>query len=371
VFTNLEHDGDTKAAYEHAKQLVGIGGNPESPYFTFCPFDTFLDRPPKQWKIKNVCGEKDIVVIFGGAGSGKTFTVIDLIYAASQGKDWVGRWDSDKQWHGKFEIARSLTVAYCFGEGSGGLPARFRAAEQLYGKPAADVIFVDNVPQLYKGKDVGGIDAFIKEYMAAQAKEEVPALDLLIIDTQATATLGADENSSTHMAEVIANAQKAIKMLGCAIILIHHATKSGESYRGSSVLHGAADSMIEVEKNSKGERSIKCYKLKDGEPWEPQRFSLVSPSAVDSVYVSWDGATTLKEHMDRRRRDKETIKQLLQDNPGQRFTGSEVNKRTKIATTTAKRILTRLAEEGFAVYEETKRGKKTIESWYFDSAQSG
>jgi hypothetical protein len=354
-----------------ALEKIPQSSHERKPYFTFLSYDSFMQRPPKKWMIKNVVGEGDIVTIFGASGSAKTFTVIDLIFAASQGKDWVGRWDSDKQWHGKFEIARPLTVAYCFGEGGTGLPDRFRAAQQYYGRPVADIRFVPDVPQLYDSKSPSGMDAFIREHGQAHAAGQVPALDLLVIDTQATATLGADENSTKEMSIAMESAKKAIKALGCSVILIHHATKGGDVYRGSTVLHATPDCIIEVV-STQSERKIECFKLKDGEPWKPERFSLVSHSGVNSAYVSWDGTGTLfSKHLDQRQRKVDTIKQLLQGNPSQRFTASGVFKRTTISTTTSKRVLEKLANEGFANYEEKMRGEKTIGFWYFDPAKSG
>jgi len=347
-------------------QTSGAGTGSQSPQgtrFKFWRYDEFMQRPPKEWKIENLVGERDLVTIFGEAGSGKTFVVIDLIYSAALGRDWVREYDPADSKPGKFKIARPLTVAYAFGEGGAGLPDRFRAAEKYYGKPLTDVYFVEDVPQLYKGNDPSGISVFISDYARAQAAGEVPALDLLIIDTQANATLGADENSSSHMAEVIANAQKAIKALGCAVILIHHATKAGGTYRGSSVLHGAADCIIEVKKTESGDRAISLFKLKDGETWDAQKFTILAHSTPNGAYVAWEGtaATGSKRQM-----DDDAILRLLQDNPAQRFTAVQIESLTGISRTTAGRALGRLTGKGTVFHETTQKGSREVSQWYFD-----
>ena len=345
-------------------QSAGTGSqSTHTGHFKFWRYDEFMQRPPKTWKIENIIGDRDLVTVFGEAGSGKTFIVIDLIYSACMGLDWVREYDPTNSKPGKFKITRPMTVAYCFGEGGAGLPDRFRAAEKYYGKPLTDVYFVEDVPQLYKRTDPSGIDVFITDYMTAQIAGEVPALDLLIIDTQANATLGADENSSTHMAEVIANAQKAIRVLGCAVILIHHATKAGGTYRGSSVLHGAADCIIEVKKTEGGERAISLFKLKDGATWDAQKFTILAHSTPNGAYVAWEGAAAKGG---KRQTNDDTVLRLLQNNPGQHYTARQVNDKTGIAESTARNILGRLTGKGLVVNDTIQRGNSDVSVWYFD-----
>ena len=80
----------------------------------------------------------------------------------------------------------------------------------------------------------------------------------------------------------------AVRELGCAVILVHHTGKSGDSERGSSAMRGALDTMICIKKN--GENNTKAVmhntKLKDAGEWKPQGFDLVANG--DSVAVWWD-----------------------------------------------------------------------------------
>ena len=49
--------------------------------------------------------------------------------------------------------------------------------------------------------------------------------------------------------------------------MIHHTSKSGDNYRGSTAIKGAVDLMLHVDKPEKGETvKIKSLKFRDGEP---------------------------------------------------------------------------------------------------------
>jgi hypothetical protein len=110
--------------------------------------------------------------------------------------------------------------------------------------------------------------------------------DIVILDTLHGATAGADENSARDMGVVLGSVRYIRAALGCAVLLVHHANKSG-GYRGSSALHGAVDLMVRCEQDD-GLR-LSCEKLKDGAPWQPQNFRLSAADGGASAVVEWDG----------------------------------------------------------------------------------
>ena len=79
----------------------------------------------------------------------------------------------------------------------------------------------------------------LRDYVTAEAP------DLLIVDTTVALTayvaakgaLGV-ENDATAMRSLV---DKALRPLGCAVLMIHHASKDGKSYRGSSDLVASID----------------------------------------------------------------------------------------------------------------------------------
>lgn len=287
---------------------------PGTPRFTPFSFSDLMQRPPKEWIIDQVLGRGDLVAIFGPPGSGKTMVVVDAIFAACLGQQFAMR----------FDVARPLNVAYTAGEGLSGLPERFKAAATKHN--VTDYLpgftFFETVPQLYQDNG-DGIGAFVAEWSARQADNQAPALDILIIDTLHSATVGADENSAQDMGQVLSAAKHAIKELGCAVLLVHHTNKNGTAERGSSALRGAMDCMIQTQETA-GKYSMSCEKLKDGEAWKPQTFSLIAVDGCESVRVWWDEPSDGAQATGAKAADKDTLRAELGRYAGTQFTAKSM-----------------------------------------------
>ncbi len=108
--------------------------------FTPYSFNQLLKMPPKEWLLDRVFGAGDIGMMYGPPGCGKTFVVIDMIVRLCTGQKWAN----------EFDVTRCLNVAYCAGEGIGGLPSRFAAAAKHYDITSLrNFTFYPILPQLY------------------------------------------------------------------------------------------------------------------------------------------------------------------------------------------------------------------------------
>lgn len=332
----------TKHLYKYLKTqerveqfLADCPKPPGAPKFQPRTLADLVAMPPKQWLIDQIFGRGDLLMCYGPPGSGKTFVVIDAILSACTGKQWAMR----------FDVQRKLTVAYCAGEGVSGLPARFAAAAQFHGvESLPNFTFFDAAPQLYysddQASDLETIEHFIYEWQERQATGQAEPLDLLVIDTLHSAAVGAEENSAKDMGEVMRKAKLAIKLLGCAVLLVHHSNKAGTGERGSSSMRGAMDCMLEV-KPTAGKYALNCEKLKDGQQWKPQTFDLVAVGDTESVRVWWDEpgelatGTKTKQH-------KEQIVAMLKAKPGVRYTASTLGEAVGLGK--SKRIFALLSD---------------------------
>jgi hypothetical protein len=271
----VEHKLFVKHA-DWEKYLATCPEPPGSPRFKPLTLAELLLLPPKVWLVDQFLGAGDLAMLYGPPGSGKTFVVIDLLFAACLGRQFAMR----------FDVLRPLTVAYCAGEGVSGLPARFAAAAGRWDvSELPNLVVFDAAPQLFDGGSADAIGRFVAEWQEHQAAGQVGALDLLVIDTMHSATVGADENSAQDMGRVLNMARDASKRLGCTVLMLHHSNKAGTAERGSSALKGAMDAQIEV-KPVAGKFVMHCEKLKDGQQWKDQTFDLVAMG--DSVRVWWD-----------------------------------------------------------------------------------
>ena len=284
-------------------------------------FGELLSRPPKEWIVDQVFGTGDLVMLYGPPGSGKTFVLIDLVFAASLGRDFARR----------FDVAKPLNVAYCAGEGIGGLSQRFAAAAAAYQTEALPgFAFYENVPQLFSD-DGDTMDRFIVEQLARQ-EQGGQAIDLLVIDTLHSATVGAEENSAKDMGVVRDRCLHAARALGCAVLLAHHTNKAGNGERGSSSLRGAMDCMIELKEFGQ-KYAMHCAKLKDGEQWKPQPFDLITPDIdIESVRVWWDEPGEIDDASAKGKQHKQQITDILSKQPGVRMTARALGEAVGLGT---------------------------------------
>jgi len=305
---------------------------PGSPRFKPLTLAELLLLPPKVWLIDQLLGAGDLAMLYGPPGSGKTFVVIDLLFAACLGKQFAMR----------FDVLRPLTVAYAAGEGVSGLPARFAAAAEHHGiDNLPNLTVFDAAPQLFDESSADSLGRFVTEWRERQAAGQAGALDLLVIDTMHSATLGADENSAQDMGRVLNMARAATKLLGCTVLMLHHSNKQGTAERGSSALKGAMDTQIEV-KPVAGKYVMRCEKLKDGEQWKDQTFDLVAMG--ESVRVWWDEPGGELPSSSGKLAAKLVAE--LQSRPGKRFTAKQLAEAAGATQNNTSNALARLVEKG-------------------------
>lgn len=230
--------------------------------------------PKKQWIVENVLVKKDLCMIYGSPGCGKTFIAIDLIAHAITGKKWAD----------KFEITKPLNVAYCTSEGLQSITERFDAAfiKQNIDEEIDNFYFFDTLPQLFNMKAKINAELFISEWIERIKQGTHKQLDMIFIDTFHGATLGAKENCTMDMGLVIDMCKTIADKLDSAVVLIHHSTKDGTVERGSTSIRGGIDTMIHVK-----DHKIHLSKTKHGKEWFPLSFELVEVAKTDNVAIQW------------------------------------------------------------------------------------
>ena len=236
------------AATAAANPLSGVQTPPDfDGKFPVVSAGNLTRRKPGDWLIKGVLPQADIAVLFGASGSGKSFVGIDLLAAIAQGIPWRGL---------KTKKGRALIIA---AEGGGGVGKRFEAYCRHHNINADDL-------------DVGIIVAppnfMLKEDITELVKAVAAAggADVIMVDTYAQVTPGANENAAEDMGLALANARALAEATGALVILVHHSGKDAHrGSRGWSGIKAAADAEIEVIKHENGAREIRITKMTDGE----------------------------------------------------------------------------------------------------------
>lgn len=227
-------------------------GAKSSAKYVFEPVHLFAKADALQWWIKGVLPRAELGVVYGASGSGKSFVLLDLGMAIARGVEWRGH------------RVKQGRVAYIAAEGSGGFRKRLVAYGQGTGIDLAEVpmVVLGAAPNLMDAKDSAAV---------ASAIQAAGGADVVIVDTFAQTTPGANENAGEDVGKALAHCKRIHEATGAMVLLVHHAGKdASRGARGWSGLRAAVDTEIEVVKTEGGARYMRLSKSKDdtdGQEW--------------------------------------------------------------------------------------------------------
>ena len=221
--------------------------------------------PDPEPLIDGVLFRDSLAWLYGKPGHGKSFVALD----------WAGCVGGGIPWHGREVIAGP--VLYIVAEGVAGLRQRVRAWEKAANITMHGVVFLPLAVQL---PNLADLTALID--LTAELK---PAL--VVIDTQARTTVGADENSAKDMGRIVAALDEIRGVSRACVLLVHHEARGGDNIRGSTALEGAADTTVRVTKDGPIVR-LDNTKQKNAAEFPPILLRLV-PYADSAVLQSHHG----------------------------------------------------------------------------------
>ena len=212
------------------------------------PIYDLTTLPSGEWLIKDVLPKDDLVVLFGASGSGKTFVALDYAFHIAQGLPWRGH------------RTKQGTVVIIAAEGAGGLGKRSKAYAKYHG------IDLRKVPIHV----ITAAPNFLEEDDIAEVLAEIKALGediaLVVTDTLAQVTPGANENGAEDMGRALSNLRLIHEATGATNLVVHHAGKdASKGSRGWSGIKAAAAAQHEVLRHEDGQREVHLEKMKDGE----------------------------------------------------------------------------------------------------------
>lgn len=202
--------------------------------------------PPMQWLVHGLIPKAELVCIYGPRSSGKSFFAYDICASLERGK----RYGDDGR-----NVTKSRTL-YVYCEGARGAPGRDLAYLTEHGDGPTPSVLLD-CPNLIAEQDFSDLVKVI---------EQSGGFDVIVLDTltRMYGASGADENSAKDAARLFNRAQQLNRLTGALIIFIAHTGKDGtRGIRGSSVIEGNADALIEINDRN-GVRTAYVEKMKDG-----------------------------------------------------------------------------------------------------------
>lgn len=238
-----------------------------------------LDQiPPVRWLVEGVLPEDALAVLFAAPGAGKTFVALDWAASLTSG---VGEWQG-------YALRPDARVLYIYAEGAPGLRKRRDAWQSHHGATMGDNLtfliraanFLAPTSSWSEATEQGDFD---------QLKVIVEELrpNLLIVDTMSRAIPGADENDTGTMSLLMDRADQ-LRELGSnmTVLFIHHTNKNN-GYRGSSVIRGQVNTMVELDEGS----ILRVVKQKDDQEPVLGRVELQPVEGTDSVVPVYHAVT--------------------------------------------------------------------------------
>lgn len=247
-----------------AGALVPVG----PPKWRFSPmFMDGLDAPGPEfeWLISGWLSVGDKSIIGGPSQSGKSFLAIHAGMCIAFDRDFFGA------------AVKPGLVIYIAGEGARGVKKRLRAWRNHFGveySRTTPFVLIQTPVNLYAPD--GDTGPLIAEIAAICGMFDLP-LRMIVIDTLATAAVGADENQARDMGMVMANVGKINEATRAHVCLVHHMSAGGTKLRGSTAIYAALDSSIYVTRNEETKiRTVKLGKQKDDESDLSFQFELMA-----------------------------------------------------------------------------------------------
>jgi len=210
------------------------------------------------WCVDRVIPEEGLVVIYGGPGTGKTHFVLNLLLSVGHGVEFCGH-----------ETSQGVSVLVA-GEGLAGIRRRLTAWHQRHSLNVQDsnLLLQKGAIQLLNKDELRDLARQIKK------KTSGKKIKMIVFDTLSRCLVKGDENLQSSMSEAVHNCSLIGEMFKCAIVLLHHVNKGGSNApRGSTVLPGAADTMIGISRTTKGLDAV-VEKQKEEESGQTLHFSL-------------------------------------------------------------------------------------------------
>lgn len=237
-------------------------------YYSLGQLDTEFD-PANLWTVDSLIAKNSTNVIYGNPGSMKTFCALDLGLSIANGHNF----------HSLKTLDPGPVVYLCF-EGIVSLGSRIRAWFKDKGtEPNENMYVLSVLSEMHSVKAIERMTKYISELVPGGPK-------LVIVDTMSRCISGLDENSSGHMSQFIVNLEQLKHKLDTSVLIVHHSGKNENSgMRGSTVLLGACDTVINISK----ENSLVSFKVKKQKHTSPISLKLHVKSVDDTCVLGSEG----------------------------------------------------------------------------------
>ncbi len=197
----------------------------------------FADELPREYEapdelVQGILTAGAGSMLYGDSNSGKTFFTIDLACAVARGVPWMGR-----------RTEQGLVV-YVAAESPASVRSRLQAYQMHHRCTVPNFAIVQAPLDLFSGDtDTEALIALVRMVERQRGQK----VRLIVGDTLARLSAGANENSGEDMGLVVKRFDRIRAECGAHFLLIHHSGKAAANgARGWSGIRAAMDTEIEV-----------------------------------------------------------------------------------------------------------------------------
>ena len=321
--------------------------------------DEIHNLPEPSYLVDGMLPDRGVGHMVGKSYAGKTFVALDLALSLAQGRD---------TWFGHRIVEGGCRVAYVAMEGGFDLGQRVDAWTAHNGPVPADRMnFLVEEPE-FSLMTKEGLDFL--EYLSTDYRP-----GLLIIDTQALAAPGLDENDNAKMSDLMGACKNISTFTGAHVMLVHHAGYSAERARGASSQYASMDVSFYVN-TTKDEKSktLKMTKLKAGPLVDEMAFTLeksqnsVVVQAADPLELLDEEYPELVEFTPAQQKIHDVLEGLTAG--GHRVTVKTVSTEADYSVRTVRPALNKLKGLGLAG-EFSYEDNRPSEWWYIEPETEG
>ncbi len=221
---------------------------PEYPLSVAFADELTNDFTPPDEIVEGVLTAGDGSILYGDSNSGKTFFVIDMAAAVARGVSWMER-----------QTEPGLVI-YLAAESPASVRSRLQAYQQHHRVKVPNFAIVQSPIDLFDGD--ADADKVIQLIKQIERQKGQPAR-LIIGDTLARLSAGANENAGQDMGLVVRRFDRIRTECKAHFLLIHHSGKNiAAGARGWSGVRAAVDTEIEVTDSPAG-RCCEITKQRD------------------------------------------------------------------------------------------------------------
>jgi len=231
------YDANDYALEFGTSALLTLLERPVEPPISYSLSVAFADEltneftPPDEI-VEGVLTAGDGSILYGDSNSGKTFFVIDMACAVARGVPWMGK-----------QTEPGLVI-YLAAESPASVRSRIQAYQRHHGVRVPNFAIVQSPIDLFDGDaDTDKLIQLVKQI----ERQKGQSARLIIGDTLARLSAGANENAGQDMGLVVRRFDRIRTECKAHFLLIHHSGKNAAAgARGWSGVRAAVDTEIEV-----------------------------------------------------------------------------------------------------------------------------